>query len=373
MTWYYLPNLSECSNFAPDTEGSPSDSASPELTPEPFVTLSGTPTQRPLSWRGWKTRRWIQRLSGAISQPLTADRGAGKWISSLAGSPASRSPRQARVEVRMTSDGSGQTLPGSLLTWDQDLCSWRTSPDLFDTVFHTSSQTLPTSGSMRNGVCLQRPRLVHPTAANDSGCSPSGEMATLGHPTIGAAWPTPTGMDSVGSGGNPNGTGTHGETLTDAAARNWPTPTARDSKGETGPASKFQSLAKEAKLWPTPKARDCRGGDGTESEWNRHSPDLPALAGELSQQLACGPLDETPTCGESGSQRGDLNPRFVESLMGLPEGWLTPFTSEETDLFLSAPVSLSNGSLHVSVYAIWFERMKLPWTLKWRDTPMSDG
>jgi hypothetical protein len=32
-----------------------------------------------------------------------------------------------------------------------------------------------------------------------------------------------------------------------------------------------------------------------------------------------------------------LNPAFVEALMGLPNGWLTPSTSAATDSFPNAP------------------------------------
>jgi hypothetical protein len=37
--------------------------------------------------------------------------------------------------------------------------------------------------------------------------------------------------------------------------------------------------------------------------------------------------------GTSTSARVDLNLHFVEALMGLPKGWLTPCTSVEMDLY----------------------------------------
>ena len=125
MTWYYVP-----STCAPATEGSSLPCDSPASHPEPWLTSSGTPTQRPLSWRGWRTRPWIRLLSGLTSPPSTLSRGVAGWISSLPVSPASRSPRPASAVVLMTSDGCGHTLPGSSLTWDRDSSSWRTCPDL---------------------------------------------------------------------------------------------------------------------------------------------------------------------------------------------------------------------------------------------------
>ena len=79
----------------------------------------------------------------------------------------------------MMSDGSGPGLPGSLLTFDPDTSSWKTSPDLFGQVLDTSLQTLPGSGSMRNGECYPQPPLVPLTDANESG-----------------SWPTPKAHDA---------------------------------------------------------------------------------------------------------------------------------------------------------------------------------
>jgi len=50
------------------------------------------------------------------------------------------------------------------------------------------------------------------------------------------------------------------------------------------------------------------------------------LAGIASHQHAT-----TPTAGNSGSTKVDLNPWFVATLMGLPPDWLTHSTSAVTD------------------------------------------
>src|SRR5690606_2086238 len=81
-----------------------------------------------------------------------------------------------------------------------------------------------------------------------------------------------------------------------------------------GERTEVTSLTVQAKMWPTPVARNAKGRAGA----NRNSPELPDL-------VQRGPQGETtPTDGKSGSPKVDLNPRFVESLMGLPQGWLTP-------------------------------------------------
>ena len=49
----------------------------------------------------------------------------------------------------------------------------------------------------------------------------------------------------------------------------------------------------------------------------------------------------TPSDGNDGSPKADLNPRFVAALMGVPWDWLTPSTSAATD---SSPLALVKHS-----------------------------
>lgn len=49
---------------APEPEVSTSACTSPTPDIELWVTSSGKPMRRPRSWRGWRTRPWIARLSG---------------------------------------------------------------------------------------------------------------------------------------------------------------------------------------------------------------------------------------------------------------------------------------------------------------------
>lgn len=370
MTWLYVPSI-----CAMEAEDGSSLSDSPASTYEPWLELSGKPSRRPLSWHGWKTRSWIKLLSGTISRPSMADRGAAEWISSLPRSPASRSRRQVASWELTTTATSGPTHIGSLLTFDLESYSWRTAPSLFGSDGSTmSSGILPRSGSMLNGVCWRRRALGPLTIAVGSGC-----------------WPTPTWKDSERSGSI--GTTTRGITLTDRAVRMWGTPVAQDDNkspeahlamkermggGRTQPTSlqvqtkMWQTpttseawagssrhrggdradellLKSQAKMWPSPKASENeRGSDpargpkgGSPSlkhdalKWptpaahdakhdapnqaKRNTPGLPTAASLHS------PATETP--GSSGSPSTDLNPAFVESLLGLPAGWSDPLAS----------------------------------------------
>src|SRR4051794_23201605 len=122
MGWLYVPGL----------EDSSSDCTWPSGTAIAVVsTSSGMLTQQPPSWRGWRTRRWIELLSGTISRPSMADRGVASWISSLRASHANPGAQLGDVRERMTTAGSGPTSPVSFAKLSPDGSSWRTHPDLF--------------------------------------------------------------------------------------------------------------------------------------------------------------------------------------------------------------------------------------------------
>lgn len=309
MTWYYLPFIS-----APATPGWSSPS---EESPAPWLTLSGTPTQRPLSWPGWRRRSWIRLLSGLTCAPSTLQRGVAAWLSSLPVSPASRSAAPAASWALTTTVGSGPKSQGSSATWNPTTCSWRTSQELFGQDLPMSSVILPTSGSMRSGVCSPRPPLVRPIDVNGSGL-----------------WPTARAQDGT-SGSTAHSRADFRPTLKQKVSQ-WPTPcAATDSRTATAsPAALARgfagTLTDAMRMWPTPTARaapDCA------SERDRNSPSLSAIASH-----------HAPTTTTGGSDGKVLNPRFVEALMGLPNGWLTPSTSAATASCPSAPAKPGNNS-----------------------------
>ena len=149
-----------------------------------------------------------------------------------------------------------------------------------------------------------------------------------------ARWPTPTTMDSVRSLASdfstPNITLNH-------AIKRWPNPNATDgdkapscfSRGPENP-----SLPAAAKTWSTPSVADVTGGRTSRSGDRKDE----ALLN--TQAKACSlPDPETAPPGPPSlptdltSPRLQLNPRFVEWLMGWPPGW-TNFGCSETALSL---------------------------------------
>lgn len=89
-------------------------------------------------------------------------------------------------------------------------------------------------------------------------------------------------------------TGKHAITLNDQV-KMWPTPCANCHTGAGNHGRGGENLQTAVKMWPTPAARDWRSGKGRQE--NGHAPQLPEAVG------------------------GQLNPAWVELLMGFPLGW----------------------------------------------------
>ena len=177
---------------------------------------------------------------------------------------------------------------------DQNTYCWKTSQLSLFGGLETFSESWPRSGMMQNGIAYRRPPLVRLTDV--TGC---------------LLWPTPTAMTG-GTGVAPSHkNGTHGWNLGAAAndslskkpIRMWPTPTTDTSDRKKPYAQGGTPLSLAVKIWPTPTASDGKG-----SPKNRF----------LGSKAYRGNLREAVRTSE---QSGQLNPTWVEWLMGFPEGW----------------------------------------------------
>ena len=127
-------------------------------------------------------------------------------------------------------------------------------------------------------------------------------------------WPTPTGPAPHDS---ENTVERHykGKKQFDlaAAVNLWPTPMASDAERTSGTFGRGnQTLAGAARSWPTPCARDWKSSNASKETMSKNAR----------------PLNETVTNGAGGQ----LNPTWVEWLMGWPLGW-TDLMPLATDRF----------------------------------------
>lgn len=189
-------------------------------------------------------------------------------ISYAEASRASLSASPGRASRRRIAGGSGQPSRTSFATYDPATRSWRTFQDCLDGDSVTYSETWPPSGMTRNGTAFRRSSSVPPIYATESGL-----------------WPTPRPC---------SGERSSGANRTEFYRKFWPTPNATDYKGPSTrspgkerPSSNDDLPTRVSRMLPTPTA-NC--WDGLQS----HGVNVVT---------------------------GQLNPTWVEWLMGYPAGW----------------------------------------------------
>lgn len=156
------------------------------------------------------------------------------------------------------------------------------------------SETLPTCGTMRNGVLYRQPPLI--SRISDTASSL-----------------LPTAKATDGTKGGPNQRGSKGDMTLPSAVQLPPTPNTGISGGERSADRKgtgdLKFMARHG-LLPTPQVRD---------HFPPHSEEY--IAKKKAQGHGMSNLNDTAG--------GLLNPQFVEALMGFPIGW-TDLDASET-------------------------------------------
>jgi hypothetical protein len=256
-------------------------------------------------------------------QRSTLAHGVAQWISSQQDYHARRSLSQASNSAQKTSASSGLWHDASLFSLDRRSYSWRTSAALFDMPMGSGHglPTLPASGSMRSGRLFARP--MSERRMSESGSS---------------RWPTADANSATYS------NGARGMNLREAASQ-WATQNAQNMNDgeslESFERRKQKNLAKhmngngmgtplavQVRQRSTPAARDWKDGQDPDVH-GRHSDSLGLQAHKMT--------------GASGAA---LSPYFVETLMGLRDGWTVPTVCvvSATPSYPSAPNSPSQNS-----------------------------
>ena len=262
---------------------------------------------------------------------------------------------------------SGANMLGSLARYDRDTSLWKTSQLCLDGGLETFSETWPRSGMMRSGTAYRLPPLVRLTKGTASGLWPTlhgmgqdghgSELSMAARVSLGLSdserskaktprsmWPTPrvepgnfsrvngkiyeTSLPSMARRGllaepyvprqhwpTPLACSAMAATITPeaiakaagrrpnletvVAMRTRPTPTSEDGESKGMSMKRLATRAPDnlatAVRFPSPANRDWRSGKGRSE--NGHTPQLPEQVG------------------------GQLNPDWVEALMGLPVTW----------------------------------------------------
>ncbi|HEY9814957.1 MAG TPA: hypothetical protein V6D20_04015, partial [Candidatus Obscuribacterales bacterium] len=179
-------------------------------------------------------------------------------MSFLEGFPVRTYQSQARgLEYQEPEAAFGLSSSESLAKYNHDLSMWKTRQLSLLADSEEFSETWPKWGSMLNGECWERMTLALPTVGKESGL-----------------WPTIT---VCGNHNRKGASKTSGDGLA-TAVKNWPTPQASDNRDRGNLSS------------PAIKRRKAKGKQIM-----------------LSQSVS--------------SESGQLNPAWVEWLMGWPIGW----------------------------------------------------
>lgn len=228
---------------------------------------------------------------------------------------------------------SGLSFGESFASYDQRMCLWRTSQHSFIEELTRYSATWPRSGLTRNGTAYRLPPLVR-------------RISGIGS----TSWPTPNATDGSKA---PRFFGRGNPSLPHAAKMS-PTPRAhetgdwqRDNKGRK---LKRLTLTGAAKLWPTPMAVDAVGGS-TNKSLSPNAAVRPTLARAVRMaptptvsDATGGPAYSRPPSRQGSptlkeSTPGQLNPMWVEWLMGFPLGW-TDLEDSATPSYRNVPSAL---------------------------------
>ncbi len=278
----------------------------------------------------WKRDSWTQHLSGRILRPSLGQRFATEWTSSLVATHASPSVQPANAKASKTRGIFGRLLQMVFDFSDPAAASLKTSKDISRWGCPTSSKTWQEWVTERRGDYSARLKLAHRTSG--SGCS---------------SWPSPVASE-VRQGFQDRSRGMKGsqESLTTVVIKHgpaapassstdgsrqglWPTPDVSDRRSDN---CRQVGLSNQIKSWATPATHDGTTGTKENSQFK-------SLVGDVEKIT---PLTH-----------GKLNPRWVETLMGLPVGWTMPSckspatieptnsASSETELSPRPPLSHS--------------------------------
>ena len=373
--WLYIPLTP-----AQEQECSDSESMLPwdSIEYEPYVMLSRKAEPRPISWRGWRTRPWIQRLSGMMLKPCAIPSFLSTFSNSVLSScapdtPVSRSAQQGNAVAKRIRDIYGRGCLDSLRRLNPNACFSRTSQDTFQWDSDQSSEISKEQATALRQDCSRRQKLAQAIAANDSS-SWATPLQCRGAFQDVAAWEKrggkkvfspsllaydaiPKDLEKWAAQEDPRrrfGTplNLQATCFPDVPKMSWSTP--RANKEHTEDALKKMKrigsldLPEEATTWPTPVARDYKTSVSLQAMDRRRASHLNNFASNCLppalQSMVLGPE-------QSNSTRA-LNPRFAEWLMG----WIPGLT--QIDCVLSE-----------TEYAHYKRRMlSCLWRLVWRAT-----
>ena len=329
MTWLFsraMVAACENSRCSPEREEYSAASCSDG---EPSAPLNVMPTQHKFLRNGKTIESSNLSRFGLTCVVLTADRGAALLMSYRAAFPAKTSARQVLVPASAEREAaSGSTWIGSFARLNRDTSTWKTAQCSLLGGLDEYSETWPRWGAMRNGACYLRPTSAPVISANESGFWQTpvaddamnraiGKWNSRGEPKLSAQvmFSTPCAIDARPiTGGNlyQTATGTVRHMRPDGKSSNrglqaqvlWPTVNGNHNRAGASPTS-GDGLSTAVKKLPTPVASASKGSSPA------------SLVRRSGKSRENDRIDHAVMASDGGQ----LNPEWVEWLMGWPIGW----------------------------------------------------
>ena len=248
---------------------------------------------------------WIRLLSGRMLKPSHTRSFTAAYTSSLVVIPANHSQPLENASGETTPATSGLGSQMELMPCDPVCASSRTSKDTLPLGCVTCSTTWESWVTERRGAYSRRLKLARLTRERES-----------------SSWPTP---DTCSRGDGPSQSSRHTPTL-QTQVKHWPTANSRDWKdsgatqgnrmspnlgtvvhrsGQLVPVNGSNGGSRQGQ-WATPRAGKTT--DENPETWKLRQEKGDVATMPLTAQVKDGAL-------------GKLNPRWVETLMGVPVGW----------------------------------------------------
>ena len=314
-----------------------------------YPTLSKT-------WADWVTERrgaWRARVSAAR---LTRGSGSSYWPTARTNDSVAGRPNDGKDRIGKNGERFGINLSDKVIAeqnWPSPVASevrqgfqdrsrgMKGSQESLTTVVMKGWPTPNASDSLQGGTTQgnrKDPNLSIAVHGQAAPASPNRHGSRQG------LWPTITAHTPDMESNGPNG---HPGTYLAGAVKQWMTPRACEAQNPPmGVDKRHHGLTHQVKYWPTPKQQeDGRSLDAwkkhqAENKRNGSSGGPPGATLNIAIQQWATP--RTPTGGPESAQRkqelgwatsggdlasqasGKLNPRWVETLMGLPIGWTMP-------------------------------------------------
>jgi hypothetical protein len=242
-----------------------------------------------------KKAKWMRHLSGRILKPSLHNDFLEKYTASLADIPASHLVTPGSEKEQKILDTFGRIYSNTSVQLDLFGASSKTSQDTSHLDLMRFSRAFEIWVTKLRQDCLQRQRSGHHTKESDY-----------------LSWPTVTKSDTELINGKfkrrSETTGeVYGSKLQDVAV-NWETPTVSTGGHSQKDGTRVPKLDQQVKRWPTPTVPGPHQV-GKIEEW-----------GGSKNKLRNSRPDPDKN-NTTSKNRGQLNPAWVEQLMGLEAGW----------------------------------------------------